>query len=231
MSGTAINRSLGNVRTELDFLLENKVISKDFYNEFSNRLPQKWDSKQDTSKKFMEAIYNYEPQQSSDLRLNVGDKVEILETLSESWLKGKCNGKVGVFPSNYVKPVDQPYSSRPMQPLPSQPHNSNDEKHQLEQQRKQREKDEQKRQRDEEKRRRDEEERRRKDQEAQRIQQQQQMQQQQQQHQQQQQPQKKHNSSKFLNKFGSRLGNAVIWGAGSRIGSDLVNSAFNKLND
>ncbi|KAG0668352.1 hypothetical protein C6P42_004971, partial [Pichia californica] len=50
-----------------------------------------------------EAIYDYSPQQSDDLKLSRGDKIKILEKMSDSWWKGSCNGKIGVFPANYVK--------------------------------------------------------------------------------------------------------------------------------
>lgn len=214
MSEALINRSLANIRTELDFLLENKVISRDLYNEFNNRLPKDANSRSKIkkTKKFVEAIYPYEPQQSGDLRLNIGDKIEILEDLSENWSKGRCNGQIGVFPSNYVKPLNN-YNNdnknannnnnnnsvnRPSAPLPNKQSGNNGKfsNH----------------------------------------------------HnsytqispppsytpspspQQQQKPQKKHDH-KLLHQFGSRLGNAIIWGAGSRLGQDLVNSAFDKLHD
>ncbi|KAK5781362.1 Lsb1p PWA37_004799 [Arxiozyma heterogenica] len=206
MSEALINRSLTNIRTELDFLLENKVISKDFYDEFNNRLPKDSSrpNKIKKTKKFVEAIYPYESQQSGDLRLNVGDKIEVLEVLSESWLKGRCNGQIGVFPSNYVKPLNSYNINtnnnnnnnsvyRPSAPLPNQQYNNNEKisNHnnnsnytqiasppQLQSQK----------------------------------------------------PPKKHNHQ-FLHQFGSRLGNAIIWGAGSKLGQDLVNSAFDKLHD
>ena len=80
MSEALINRSLTNIRTELDFLLENKVISKDFYDEFNNRLSKDSNrpNKIKKTKKFVEAIYPYESQQSVDVRVKVGDKVEVL---------------------------------------------------------------------------------------------------------------------------------------------------------
>lgn len=309
MSKALVNRSLTNIRTELDFLLENNVISQEFFNEFSNRLPQKWDPSTSTSfeerpqVQYMEVIYPFEPQQQDDLRLQVGDKVEIIETLSDSWFKGKCNGQIGIFPANYVKPAfsgsytnssDRP-TVRPSMPLPPSgnmfmdlpeqsfgqqeqappytpysPPQQEQERQRLEKQRKQeeerkkkekkeqhkREKEEKKRREEERRRQREEQERQRKEQEVQRLQQQleqqkqqmqqqqqqqqqmqqqqmQQMQQQQQQMQQQQQQQHHHHGQghQMLNQFGSRLGNAVIWGAGSRIGSDIVNSVFRKMND
>ena len=203
MSEALINRSLTNIRTELDFLLENKVISRDFYDEFNRRLPRNG-GEQNKAKRtnvFVEAIYPYEPQQSDDLRLNVGDKIEILEVLSENWSRGKCNGQIGVFPSNYVKPINNKNNNntsthRPSAPLPNKQYGNNGNipnqynnhtqtpppSYSPPQQ------------------------------------------------QNQQKPEKKHDH-KLLHQFGSKLGNAIIWGAGSRFGQDLVNSAFDKLND
>mgnify|MGYP001050599354 CR=1 FL=1 len=204
MSEALINRSLTNIRTELDFLLENKVISKDFYDEFNNRLSKDSNrpNKIKKTKKFVEAIYPYESQQSGDLRLNVGDKVEVLEILSESWLKGRCNGQIGVFPSNYVKPLNSCNINtnnnnnsvyRPSAPLPNQQYNNNEKisNHNNNSNYTQIASPPQ---------------------------------------QQPQKPPKKHNHQ-FLRQFGSRLGNAIIWGAGSKLGQDLVNSTFDKLHD
>lgn len=70
---------------------------------------------------FVEALYRFEPQQEGDLELNPGDKIEVLDKLSPEWFRGRCNGKVGMFPSNYVKPAFSGGGfNRPVAPPPPQ---------------------------------------------------------------------------------------------------------------
>lgn len=218
MSSALINRSLTNVRTELEFLRESNVISEQVYNNILDQIPIKYDPNQSRSsintpppqttptnsnKEYVEALYEFKPQQEGDLHIRPGDKIEVLEKPSPEWFKGKCNGNVGMFPSNYVKPAfsnstsmvksDPPQYSQSSQPQYSPPP-------------------------------------------------QQQMQYQppfppastgyyqqpapqpQQVVVQQEQPQ--NTGSSQLKKFGSKLGNAAIFGAGATLGSDLVNSIF-----
>ena len=109
MSSALINRSLTNIRTELDFLLENGVISRALYDRFNRDLPERWPangtSSSSSNVEYMEAIYDFKPQEDTDLPLRVGDKIEVLEKLSADWYRGRCNGRVGTFPANYVKPA------------------------------------------------------------------------------------------------------------------------------
>lgn len=50
------------------------------------------------------ALYDFGGQQPTDLSFNAGDTVSILgNTADEGWLKGKCNGREGTFPANYVQ--------------------------------------------------------------------------------------------------------------------------------
>jgi hypothetical protein len=189
---------------------------------------------------YCRAIYDYKSQEPGDLELHKGDKIEITEHLSEDWWKGNLHGKSGVFPSNYcesilkeefhqasdnynekVGPVHrnekQEYTAPPPnynQPAYGQPSygQSNYGPPPMQHQSSyggysqfpppstnyypQ--------------------------QQQQQIQQQApppQEQQQQQQHQQ-------HHGSATFKKFGSKLGNAAIFGAGATIGSDIVNSIF-----
>ncbi|QLQ80099.1 hypothetical protein HG537_0D00990 [Torulaspora globosa] len=204
MSASLINRSLTTVRTELEFLKESNVISEETYNQINSSLPQKYDPKDSKSAEFVEALYRFDPQQDGDLALNPGDKVEVLEKPSNEWFKGKCNGRVGMFPSNYVKPIfsgsevsrpsvppppqyeqqqvqrmdSQPSGSSYQQPLPYPPPSTGYYQQQPAPQPVQQE-----------------------------------------------QPQQHHAGSQ-LRKFGSKLGNAAIFGAGATMGSDIVNSIF-----
>ncbi|AJP42275.1 Pin3p [Saccharomyces cerevisiae YJM1078] len=210
MSASLINRSLTNIRTELDFLKESNVITNDVFDQINKSLPVKWDpssaprNASTTSLEYVEALYQFDPQQDGDLGLKPGDKVQLLEKLSPEWYKGSCNGRTGIFPANYVKaafsgsngpsslPPPPQYKAQELQQVPTQ--NSATSSYQ------------------------------------------QQpfpppstyyYQQPQQQPQQAPPPQQQQQSShSHLKSFGSKLGNAAIFGAGASIGSDIVNNIF-----
>lgn len=48
------------------------------------------------------ALWNFVGQQPGDLSFNAGDRIELLQH-AKKWWEGRCNGRVGVFPSNYVQ--------------------------------------------------------------------------------------------------------------------------------
>ena len=48
--------------------------------------------------------FDYDGEQSDELTLHTGDIVTILEKdVNEGWSKGELNGKIGLFPDNFVK--------------------------------------------------------------------------------------------------------------------------------
>ena len=62
------------------------------------------------------AICDYHPQGEDEIRLVRGDVVEVLSkdqkiSGDEGWWTGKCRGKVGVFPSNFVAPCRLDFSN------------------------------------------------------------------------------------------------------------------------
>lgn len=66
-------------------------------------------------KNMFNAIYEYEAQGEDELTLRKGDTIEVLSkdykiSGDEGWWTGKCNGKVGVFPCNFVAPFDLDFS-------------------------------------------------------------------------------------------------------------------------
>lgn len=67
-----------------------------------------------------EVLYDFQPQQSGDLALKSGDKITIVERLSQDWFKGRdSNNNEGVFPANYVKVVENSRpAGRPLAPPP-----------------------------------------------------------------------------------------------------------------
>lgn len=274
MSAALINRSLTNVRTELEFLLDSEVIDKALYDKLVAALPIKYskdmatwgveklsglDSVADSLAKttlhddisppshpptaavpprsaapalgYCKASYDYEAREDGDLRLVKGDRIAVLEHLSPDWWKGYKQGRPeapGVFPSNYVSvisetefnstdvgrssvPVPEKASYNPEKNQSAAPPSYNPSP-------------------------------------VSQYQPPAQYQQQQpsyggysqfpppsanyyppQQQQPQQAPQEapqQHNGNNHLKKFGSKLGNAAIFGAGATIGSDIVNLIF-----
>ena len=59
-------------------------------------------------------MYTYAGQYEDELSFEAGDVIMVLAKDEADWWKGECNGKTGVFPSNYVEPLkcksDQSYS-------------------------------------------------------------------------------------------------------------------------
>lgn len=56
----------------------------------------------ETGSQYCHAIFNFQGQEKSDLSIQKGDTIKILEREGE-WWKGELDGKVGYFPSNYVR--------------------------------------------------------------------------------------------------------------------------------
>ncbi|CAN6613394.1 [PSI+] inducibility protein 3 [Trichomonascus vanleenenianus] len=254
MSNAAfINRSLTTIRNELEFLRDSGVITESFFNEFSHALPVKYEANappvdsvgsrttaagsipgstsslksepptpvpqaarpapQQPNQEIVEAVYDYQPRDPTDLALYRGARYLVLERLNADWWKGRDlqNGSEGIFPSNYVKPQEN-YTSPPppaFSPPPGTPAGPNYEKQGYGQP---------------------------PPQSyatypppsvnyypppmAQPVPQQQPV------VVQQDQGQGENRPHSELRKFGSKLGNAAIFGAGATIGSDLVNSIF-----
>lgn len=261
----SINRSIATVKTELQFLLDSKVITQNFYDQTVGTLPAKYTegaapvdfatskaalvataaaapvaapvaavaaapvsnpapvAKQTPSdpekaaqaaseapsgpppysdQEFAEAVYAYQPQQAEDLQLHVGDKIAVTQKLSASWWRGTCNGRAGIFPANYVKPLGSQPATQTRSEKPSQnafPYQQYQQQQQIPV--------------------------------YEPVQQQQQVVGYQQQPVQQQQPaqeqpaQQEHHHP-HMSGLASRLGSAAIFGAGATVGSNIVNSIF-----
>ena len=60
-------------------------------------------------KKFCQALYDFEAIQPGDLAFRQGDRIEVVEEIDGNWWRGRVvsdvMAKVGVFPSNYVRPL------------------------------------------------------------------------------------------------------------------------------
>ncbi|VVT47243.1 uncharacterized protein SAPINGB_P001614 [Magnusiomyces paraingens] len=191
-----------------------------------------------TGGEVVEALYAYQPAAPTDLPLYPGQRINIVEKLNADWWRGRDTqtGQEGIFPANYVRVSQQQQAPPPQQqPQQQQGYQAYDNRggygapppsygatsYQYAQPPPQQQQQQQ-----------------------QQFpppsvnyyqpppQQQQQPQQivvQEQQPQQQQQQQQHHQSSAVADgakKFGSKLGNAAIFGAGATIGSNIVNSIF-----
>ncbi|XP_043204297.1 SH3 domain-containing kinase-binding protein 1-like isoform X9 [Amphibalanus amphitrite] len=49
------------------------------------------------------ALFSYTPDKADELALKLNDIIDVLEDVEPGWWKGSLNGKVGVFPSNFVE--------------------------------------------------------------------------------------------------------------------------------
>ena len=49
--------------------------------------------------------FDYDAENNDELSLKEGDMVKVLDQEEEGWWKGELNGKIGVFPSNFVEIV------------------------------------------------------------------------------------------------------------------------------
>lgn len=153
-----------------------------------------------------EAVYAYAPNGPTDLPLFPGMQVQIIEKMNNDWWRGKNpqNQQEGVFPSNYVRllngqnsqPSNNAYPQQQQQQQAVYQHPYPPPSTEYYQEQPQ----------------------------QQVVQQQQQQPQQVAQHQ----PEapRQHHLSNGVKKFGGKLGNAAIFGAGASIGSNIVNSIF-----
>lgn len=64
--------------------------------------------------------YNEDGREPNDLSFNAGEIIEIVDETNADWWTGKCRGKQGLFPSNYVEKIASPPSSVPPPAMPSQ---------------------------------------------------------------------------------------------------------------
>ncbi|ODV58500.1 Pin3p [Ascoidea rubescens DSM 1968] len=75
---------------------------------------------------YCEALYDYSPQEPSDIDLKAGDIIQISDFVSNDWWKGKNitknNDKLGMFPSNYVKRIPPPAHLQPQNQQQSRYH-------------------------------------------------------------------------------------------------------------
>uniref|UniRef100_A0A914Z1V3 SH3 domain-containing protein n=1 Tax=Panagrolaimus superbus TaxID=310955 RepID=A0A914Z1V3_9BILA len=74
------------------------VANKDAESKFANSLAQL-----SYKPKFVTALYNYYSGVPEDLVFEEGDKIQIIEELSDEWIKGLLDGREGLVPLTYVE--------------------------------------------------------------------------------------------------------------------------------
>lgn len=52
-----------------------------------------------------QVLYNYDPQQSDELRIVEGDVINVIHKQEDDWWQGELNGIVGIFPATYVHEI------------------------------------------------------------------------------------------------------------------------------
>ncbi|KAG8908226.1 hypothetical protein FRB99_008291 [Tulasnella sp. 403] len=59
------------------------------------------------SKKIVRALFEYSGE-ADELHFRPGDEIVVVSEVSEGWWEGECNGRTGLFPSNYVEEIQKP---------------------------------------------------------------------------------------------------------------------------
>lgn len=57
------------------------------------------------AKSFVKAIYDYDSNEAEDLSFKAGAVIRVVDCVDDNWIKGEHNGKVGLFPGNFVEPT------------------------------------------------------------------------------------------------------------------------------
>jgi hypothetical protein len=77
-----------------------------FFQQHQRPLPQI--TQQRTVIEKVQVIYAYKPSNSDELEMEVGDIIDVLDKNIEDqgWWRGELKGKIGVFPDNFVQPLE-----------------------------------------------------------------------------------------------------------------------------
>ncbi|KAI8150062.1 SH3 domain-containing protein [Fennellomyces sp. T-0311] len=124
------NHVLASIRKDLDFLKQNQYLTQEAYDEIKRNLPTNAASaapvrtmpgsapSPSTPKVLstVEALYPFEGPNAQDLSFQKGDTIQVLEHVNNDWWRGSCNGRTGLFPSNYVTPKSAPVKTSPPPP-------------------------------------------------------------------------------------------------------------------
>ncbi|CAL9729327.1 class E vacuolar protein-sorting machinery protein Hse1p [Monosporozyma unispora] len=70
-------------------------------------IPQKSNENQTSQLKRVKAMYDLNSKEQDELSFHKGDVIVVLEQVYRDWWRGSLHGKIGIFPLNYVTPIDQ----------------------------------------------------------------------------------------------------------------------------
>lgn len=62
------------------------------------------------------ALFDYSSDVPDDLSFNAGDVIKIHKRISDDWIEGELNGRVGMFPLGYVEMVEDTQKQGTSQP-------------------------------------------------------------------------------------------------------------------
>jgi len=57
-------------------------------------------------RQLVRALYNYDATEESELSFKANERLVVLQKDDSGWWQGELNGRVGMFPSNFVEVVD-----------------------------------------------------------------------------------------------------------------------------
>ena len=70
-----------------------------------------------SKKRRAKVTYSYTAENEDELSLEPGQVVEVLNEEEEGWWRGSIGGREGVFPSNFVDPINE-VEEEPLPPVP-----------------------------------------------------------------------------------------------------------------
>ena len=56
---------------------------------------------------YVQALFDFDPQEEGELGFRRGEYIQVLDNSDPNWWKGGCHGQTGMFPRNYVTPVNR----------------------------------------------------------------------------------------------------------------------------
>ncbi|XP_069808190.1 growth factor receptor-bound protein 2 isoform X1 [Dendropsophus ebraccatus] len=56
---------------------------------------------------YVQALFDFDPQEDGELGFRRGDFIQVVDNSDPNWWKGTCHGQTGMFPRNYVTPVNR----------------------------------------------------------------------------------------------------------------------------
>ncbi|XP_033741605.1 uncharacterized protein LOC117328250 isoform X1 [Pecten maximus] len=82
--------------------------------------PKKKEAQPNAKRKRAKVVFSYEPENEDELKLEVGDIVDVLKQEEEGWWEGSLNGKVGMFPSNFAEEIEETDPERTPEEKPNE---------------------------------------------------------------------------------------------------------------